>query len=194
MDPTTPGRYGKCGHFRPQPDDDHGLLTLLGYPRASAQSSTTTPTEGVEVDYATEYTSLSQLSQDAGAVAVVKPTGATSLVQTPDGHYDTLAGVELVQTVSGGQLPSAFNVHEIGASNVANSVLMTAGKTYLVYLRPGIPSVAGQYDLVGGSQALFVNTKSGTPASTDASFVPVDPEVAPQLPARVSIAQAQASR
>ena len=150
------------------------------------------------VDYAVEYTSLVGLRRAATAVAVLRPTGATT-VRSIDSIPFTIAKVKILRTVAGGPLPSTLGLREDGRAGDGGGCapLVAANHIYLAYLVPfrlrrsAPPS--GQYVPVGGAQGLFRHVGRRSPSDTSArSFVRLAPDGIP-LPPRISISQAKRS-
>jgi hypothetical protein len=149
------------------------------------------------VDYAVGYTSLAGMRRDATAVAVLRPTGQTTL-RSIDSVPFTVAKVKILKMVAGRPLPSTLGLRELGRAGDGGGCapLVSVNHVYLAYLAPFTlhgPPISGQYTLVGGAQGLFRHV-GGTPLSDTSarSFVRLAPDGIP-LPPRISISEAKRS-
>jgi hypothetical protein len=146
------------------------------------------------------YVSLAQLRRDAAAVALLKPTGATTVTAIEHVPF-TVATVNVLETVSGAPLPSTLGLRQTGAAGAfvqGCPPLVSRSDVYIAYVAPfefqrGGP-IAGQYVVVGGGQGLFRHAGPAPPANESAeSFMRVHPSASSSLPAQISISQARQS-
>ncbi|MEL7978354.1 hypothetical protein AAG589_20985 [Isoptericola sp. F-RaC21] len=176
-----------CDVYRPRPDDITGVSMLyddnIGESRSTSKHTemgstdlTEAPSDGavgVYLDYVKGYDSIEEVSADATAELVVKPTG-TSRVEYISGGPDqysnpvpfTVTEAKVVSAGSGDfESGDIVNIRQDGnreeyAVNAAE--LLEEGSEYLVYLKPWDgPGGTGaeQHIIVGGQAAWKLSTE-----------------------------------
>lgn len=178
-------------------------LAVAGCGSASAviAGERTSETGHIACSVAISYTSLAGLRRDASAVALLRPTGETT-VRSIDSVPFTIAKVKILKTVAGGALPSTLGLRQLGRAGLTGgdscTPLVYENDVYLAYLVPyrlrrNGPPISGQYVSVGGAQGLFHHVGASSVWDTSArSFVRLDPD-ATSLPPRISILDAERS-
>ncbi len=170
----------------------------LNSSQAGSTASTSRSIQHSSADVAESYGSLVALRHDATTVAVLQPTGATRS-ESIDGIPWTISTVNVLETVSGEQIPGGLGLRQLGSGDGSvPGPLASPADLYLAYLQPyrtlgGL--VAGQYVVIGSLQGLFEDPTSDATAvlapsaRSDKSFARIDPDNT-VLPAAISIAQA----
>ncbi|WP_131745810.1 hypothetical protein [Frankia sp. Cppng1_Ct_nod] len=157
----------------------------------STSEQVTRPADGRYIEMSREktYTSLDQLTADSDAVARVKTTSKTAVVEVDNIPF-TITDVRVTEVLRG-SLPDSIRIRQTGTSDTryqdsgssetTRSPVLHSSTTYLLFLdrfnRPG-EDVTNQYVIVGVAAGIF--REEGDQAL-------LQDNESPNLPATVSI-------
>ena len=156
-----------------------GLLVALA--GCGSHTAHATATEVIEASRAHYYSSVTELGRDSTLVAMIRPTGQTTVEQI-GGIPFTISTVAVQRTIKGRSSSTTLRLRETGSNTTVGDVdpLVSKGRTYVAFMQPFelTPGKAtGQWVLTGAGAGLF--------SLTGSTMTKLDPE-SPQIPSTLS--------